>query len=342
MAHFTITANDEFKGATVIFGDGSTQVIASDNSNYEAVVAGLLAGNLTDDELLQLISPFELVYRVLTRLSERISRKGMKLRFDGDVVDNSLTKHIIAIMDGGAAEAEWAAYIRFMEKLYQNPSEESREHLFHFIEKHGLLLTPDGDAVFYKGVRNDFRATRAGYGIVNGVEFESDYLLNEVGSVVEIPRSLVDPNRGVACSVGLHVGDFSYASNHAQVLLNVIVNPRDVVAVPRDENDRKIRVTRYKVDSINDPKTQHQGTLFTPSGAEPVVEEEPELPVIEATVTPVTSKTSYPEGSRVPEYIKLIKSGGAGSDLKRFRNKRVTAGRRSEFDQAVAELGLQY
>jgi hypothetical protein len=345
MANFTITSNDEFTGATVIFDDGTVQTIAGDNQNYKKVIEGLLAGDLTDDELLQLISPFELVYRTLTKLSERVSRKGMKLRFDGDVIDNALTKHIIAIMDGGGSENEWSAYVRFMEKLYTNPSKQSQEHLFHFIEKNGLLLTPDGDAVFYKGTQRDGKSTRAGYGIVNGVEFENDYLQNEVGTVVEIPRSMVDDNRGVACSVGLHVGDFSYASGFGSgKLFTVIVNPRDVVSVPSDNQDRKVRVARYVVVEENTARVKYDGTIkvFTP--AEPEVKAE-ELPKVEVTTTPVTAKAATSTagaGSRVEEYKTLIRNGGAGKNLRRYRNKRVTSGRRQEFDEAVRQLGLQY
>jgi hypothetical protein len=77
-----------------------------------------------------------------------------------------------------------------------------------------------------------------------------------------MPRSLVDPDRDTACSVGLHVGNFSYASGFAQKLLTVAVNPRDVVAVPSDSGDQKIRTHRFTVLGENLDKTQVTGTSY--------------------------------------------------------------------------------
>lgn len=347
MAHFTITSDSEFSGATVIFGDGTTQTIGSDNPNYAEVVQHLLAGDASDEDLLNLIAPFELVYKQLTKLSERVSRKGMRLFFDGDPVANALALHIIKVMDSGAPEAEWKAYLRFWEKASANPSTRSQDELFLFIEKHGLLLTPDGDAVFYKGTDYNGKSTRAGYGIVDGVEFENAHLQNKVGSVVEIPRSMVDDNRGIACSVGLHVGDFSYASTFGNgKLFTVLVNPRDVVSVPSDHNDRKIRVCRYTVVEENTKRVKYDGTIkvFDVEKPEaPAEEPKAEAPSV-LTVNVQTKKLVYPEGSRVPEYKDLISAlvkADPQVNLKRYKNKKITAGRRDEFESAANELGFK-
>jgi hypothetical protein len=49
------------------------------------------------------------------------------------------------------------------------------------------------------------------------------------------------------CSVGLHVGTYDYASNFTLNVLEVHVNPRDVVSVPTDSNWAKVRCCRYVV-----------------------------------------------------------------------------------------------
>lgn len=348
MAFFTISKSAEFSGATVVFPDGSTQTIASDNSNYQTVVDGLLDGSLTDDDLLNLIAPFEAIYKTLTKLSERVARKGSKLLFDGDVVNNALTAFIIELMNEGK-EDSWQAYIRFMEKLYTNPSKASQEHLFHFIESNGLQVTPDGDIVLYKGTQEDGYSTREGYGIVNGVEIEHGKLLNGLGSIIEIPRSKVDENRAQTCSTGLHVGAFEYVTGQYYSqwpkVWTVIVNPRDVVAVPHDFKSSKIRVARYVVVEHNKDVQKHKGLVWTPPAVKLVEPAKPKKvekkPDAKATVVKAVVQKAA-AGSRVEEYKALIQSGGAGKDLKRFRNKRVTAGRRAEFDQAVSDLGLQY
>lgn len=352
MAFFNITSSEEGSSATVFFADGTSEPIASDNPNFIKVRDGLLDGSLSDEELLNLIAPFKAIYKKLTRLSERVSRKGMKLYFDGDPVAHRLATHIISVMDGGAAQDEVDAWLKFWEKAATNPSTASQDELFIFVEKHGISITPEGDMVLYKGVRADGLSSHAGPGVVDGVEYEHANLPNHVGAVVEMGRSRVDDNRRKECSNGLHVGDYSYASTFAPKLLSVLVNPRDVVSVPYDENDRKIRVCRYVVLEENEGKfTETVVTKFSKAPEAPAEEEvedeeteETQVPedAAQAIAAVFDTKAKYPEGSRVPEYIKLIRSGGAGTNLKRYRNKSVTAGRRSEFDEAVAALGLQY
>ena len=344
MAFFNITSSEEGSSATVFFADGTSEPIASDNPNFVKVRDGLLDGSLSDDELLNLIAPFKAIYRKLTKLSERVSRKGMKLYFDGDAVAHRLANHIIAVMDGGADQTEIDAWLKFWEKAATNPSVSSQDELFIFVEKHGLSITPEGDAVLYKGVRDDFTSSHAGPGVVNGEEFEYANLPNHVGNVVEMGRSRVDDNRRVECSNGLHVGDHSYANNFADKLLTVLVNPRDVVSVPYDENDRKIRVCRYVVLEETPDREKYDETILTKFSTTLTVSTEDETPADAAQViaSVFDTKAKYPKGSRVPEYIRLIRSGGAGTNLKRYRNKSVTSGRRAEFDEAVKALGLQY
>lgn len=367
MAFFNITSSAEFTGASVIFADGTTKTIASDNPNYEAVKVGLLDGSLTDDQLLELIAPFELIYKTLTKLSERVARKGNKLLFDGDVVSTKLSSFIIELMNEGKEES-WKAYIAFMEKLYTNPSETSREHLFHFIEANGLQVTPDGHIVLYKGTKEDGKSTRAGYGIVNGVEFENDNLQNAVGTVIEIPRSRVNADRDALCSVGLHVGAYEYVTGqYASTwpkMWTVIVNPRDVVAVPHDFKSSKIRVTRYQVvEELGATRSakKHEGLVWTPPTTAPV-----EVPAEAVQVTAAAPAQATPEataqakvvenviqraasapaagGSRVAEYEQVIRdliAQDPNVSLRRYRSKKVTAARRAEFRQAAENLGFK-
>jgi len=372
VAFYSIQSSDEFSGATVIFPDGSTQTIASDNANYETVVKGLLDGSLSDDQLLDLIAPFEAIYKTLTKLSERVSRKGSKLLFDGDVVSSKLSNFIIELMNEGKDEA-WKAYVAFMEKLYTNPSEQSREHLFHFIEDNGLQLTADGDLLLYKGTKEDGKSTHAGYGIVNGVEFQNDYLQNALGAVVEIPRSLVDEDRGSLCSTGLHVGAFEYVTgNYVSTwprLWLVLVNPRDVVAVPHDYHSSKIRVTRYVVVGelgATREATKYEGLIWTPGDVAPEADEfeeddedfyadeydeadyseydeDEDEPIQVQASAPATVAKSATD-SRVEEYKKVIRdliAQDPNVSLRRYRSKKVTAARRGEFKQAAEELGFK-
>jgi hypothetical protein len=68
-----------------------------------------------------------------------------------------------------------------------------------------------------------------------------------LGTPVNMPREDCDPDINVGCSYGLHVGSHKYVSSFGSgmdAILAVLVNPRDVVALPHHDHS-KIRVCRY-------------------------------------------------------------------------------------------------
>ena len=81
---------------------------------------------------------------------------------------------------------------------------------------------------------------------------QTGHITYPLGATVTIPRALVDDNRDAACSVGLHVGTFSYASSFAPRTLLVLVDPADVVSVPRHSDGQKMRVSRFVVAAEHD------------------------------------------------------------------------------------------
>lgn len=78
----------------------------------------------------------------------------------------------------------------------------------------------------------------------------------EIGKPVTMPRNLCDDNPDASCSRGLHVGDIHFVgtgyhgsenphnAGFGDVLLACLINPMNVVSVPRYDN-RKIRVCEY-------------------------------------------------------------------------------------------------
>jgi hypothetical protein len=67
-----------------------------------------------------------------------------------------------------------------------------------------------------------------------------------------MPRSEVVHDPSQACERGLHVSTRSYAEGYARsgALLEVHVNPRDIVSVPTDGGGEKVRVCRYKIARV--------------------------------------------------------------------------------------------
>jgi hypothetical protein len=66
-----------------------------------------------------------------------------------------------------------------------------------------------------------------------------------------MPRNQVNEDPNQTCSYGLHVANFDYASGFGSGhMLEVEVHPADVVAIPVDYNQAKMRVCKYKVIGV--------------------------------------------------------------------------------------------
>jgi len=213
----------------------------SSDPNWEAMVTGVLAD---DDSVIDLFDLAGTVSARFEKLTERVSTANGRLYFDGDEVDNGLAKQVIRFLDEDVSD--WVPLVNFFEKVQANPNEHSREQLHRWLDRHDFTITHSGDIVGYKGVSGDLKSINSGPGIIDGVSMNGR-LPNEPGSIIEIARSAVHHDPSVGCSTGLHVGTFGYASSFGQVCLEVHVNPRDVVSVPTDCNDQKVRCCRYTV-----------------------------------------------------------------------------------------------
>ena len=142
---------------------------------------------------------------------------------------------------------------RFAARLMKNPSASARSQLFAWLAAEGFTLTKDGLIVGYKGVTEDYRSVHSGREQVSVVaqdgttEIHQGHIPYPVGSTVTMERRLVNDDRNQGCSVGLHVGTYHYASGWGHTVLLVLVDPADVVSIPKDCNNHKMRVTKLVV-----------------------------------------------------------------------------------------------
>lgn len=127
-------------------------------------------------------------------------------------------------------------FVKFFENILKNPSKDSIMDLYAFLENNDLPITDDGCFLAYKGVDYDYK------------DQYSHTFDNHVGCIVRMSRDQVNPDRNQVCSYGLHVCSRSYLSGWScgHIML-VKVNPKDVVAVPIDYNNAKMRVCEYTV-----------------------------------------------------------------------------------------------
>jgi hypothetical protein len=247
--------NDQGSESLVLVGDGINTVVPAAPARFAELVA-YVSGQPEPDvrHVRRLLDVGGALAASLRRLSERVTYDGTDLLFDGDVINNSLSRHIIRMMREG--DENYARWVKFLENLAANPSRLSRMHLFTWLEGRDFAITPDGHLLGYKGVLADElnSSVSTGTATVNGTEHHG-HIPNPVGATVEMPRGRVAADREAGCSVGLHVGTHTYASGFGQRMLLVSVNPRDVVSVPRDCAFQKLRCCRYTVLAVHDRAT---------------------------------------------------------------------------------------
>lgn len=136
---------------------------------------------------------------------------------------------------------------RFLLRFADNPSAPSREAFARFLSgsHNRVCITDRGTMLLYKRVRPDYTDCHTG-------TFD-----NSPGRLVEVDRKAVDPDPNRLCSNGLHVCSYRYLgefhsgwttySTSGNPTIVVEVDPRDVVSVPTDHGNSKIRVCRYRV-----------------------------------------------------------------------------------------------
>ena len=131
--------------------------------------------------------------------------------------------------------------------------------LYKFLEHNGHPITTEGNFIAYKAVRSNFLDIHTG-------KFD-----NSVGNIVSMERSQVDDNPENTCSSGLHVATLGYAQSfggYDSILIDVEIDPADVVSVPKDYDGTKMRTCKYKVVAVNTAKRIIESPLVDSSYAE--------------------------------------------------------------------------
>ena len=253
MTMFSLTEDAKGKSLALFYADGESDTIPETHVSFQSVVDLLFSGKATDTRVRELTAVLETVARKMSALSERVSIDGTDVYFDGDPLAGELTEVIKSLFAEG--NTNFKPLVNFLEKCKQNPSQQSVDDLYRWIKKGDLVIDPDGDIIAYKGVGKDAdgnpQSIHTGNAFVDGVEYNG-HIPNRPGSVVSMARSLVVDDPHIGCSVGLHAGTHDYAMQYLgwqneTTLILVKINPRDVVSVPVDEQDRKMRVARYTV-----------------------------------------------------------------------------------------------
>lgn len=223
-----IRGND---GSTSGFAKGRPFQVASDHPRYDDIFAAINAGD--EDGLLAIVEPPPFKAEEIRKAEQLASGKIVYDPFlrqaswaDGTPIHHVLVSRAAALRDAGNA---FEHLLRFLDRLYSNPSKRAVDELYAFLEHNNIPITDDGCFLGYKRVRPP----------VDGRYFDHHTGRFEyaVGVEARVPRNTVDDTWANACSSGLHVGSVEYVrSFHAGSPIMVVKgDPADVVSVPSNE-----------------------------------------------------------------------------------------------------------
>ena len=226
--------------------NGQTTPITDSHPNYDEIRQLASAGTYAGIPAL-----LDLVTSIVEFGAGAITVENGMVLYKGVETHNTVTSRILQMVDEGLSVGP---LVNFLENLVLNPSFRAVSQLYGFLEVNDLPITEDGYFLAYKMVRDDFTDHRTG---------KFDY---SVGApAAEMPRNMVNENPDETCSAGLHVCAQGYlgfyGSGQGNKVILVKVNPADVVAVPNDYDNAKMRVCRHETVREIDPDTK--GFAFT-------------------------------------------------------------------------------
>lgn len=208
-----------------LFVNGDIKVMTSEDKNFPIVVDLVSTGAIWED--------VEEYFNVAH--SDRIEEKDGEILFDSEVLPPPLVERYYSMLEHGY---DVGPLVAFMQRLGKNPSRNSVQQLYNFLEHKNISIDEEGYFWAYKAIRPDWK------------DIYSGKIDNSIGSVVSMKRALVDEDPNSHCSHGLHVGSIEYVhwyGSSDSIVVICKVDPADVVAVPTDHNAQKLRTCKYEV-----------------------------------------------------------------------------------------------
>lgn len=240
---------------TMAFNDGTIKEVKKSHPNFEEVKEKVMANNAEGA-----LNAFDVAYKLSKHASGEFYVYDGVVYLDADnpvPMPQALSDRVIQFAD---ARLKFSPLIKFWENIQRNPNQEAVKDLYDFLCHNGIPITEDGMFVAYKRVSENFESINAGVWEKVGERWElnkNKHYDNSIGQRVEMPRSEVDSDREIACSSGLHVAAFNYANDfyYNGKLVLVKIDPADVVSVPVDYNQEKMRTCGYWVmEEVDGPR----------------------------------------------------------------------------------------
>jgi len=230
---------------TVIL-NGVPRTVQATQENYETILDMILNQDedpICIDDLMPLLEPI----RKAVQISEDLDGiDGFIMEVDTDLMTVQVTvrgfeyplsaRLIKQISVIAGRNGNLAPLTEFVKNLVANPDNTIAADLFDFLQNCNLAITEDGCFLAYKKVNNDFMDCHTG-------KFD-----NSPGNTVSMPRFAVVRDRNKTCESGLHVAAWQYLNSYGGAKTVVCkVNPKNVISVPIDYSNQKMRVCEYTV-----------------------------------------------------------------------------------------------
>lgn len=271
-----------------VYLDGQQHIVPAGTPQFDVVIDAIAKG---DKEAIK--AAVNMKQHVVDISNSKVTIENGVLSYMGYPLNNTLSDVIVKLF---SARQPIDYLLMFLDNLMQNPDPRAVNELFDWIAAGSMTLTNDGHFLAYKKVRDDYTSVYDGK------------TRNDIGTVVEMIRSLVDPDKHRTCSQGLHFCSEGYLDNFGgNRVLILKINPADVVAIPADYNNTKGRAWRYEIigevgydaDGLVEKLTEGVDTKFsfltvqtpdpTPAPIDDEGEEEP--PQVATKNSSVTVKT---------------------------------------------------
>lgn len=211
----------------VFSNDGKTYTIMKTHENFESILYALQSGNTKK------------AYENMQHKTDRkLKIKGNDLYFEEEKFDSIFAEAYAVAKENGLSVDKLEL---FFKNLKKNPSPISVHAFSSFLAKSRMPITDRGTFLAYKKVRHDFTDIYSG-------NFD-----NRPGMVCQMDRGSVDAIQSNTCSTGFHICSYEYLdhfgshTSYDNKVIVVEIHPRDVVAVPPDYSNTKMRVASYRV-----------------------------------------------------------------------------------------------
>ena len=190
---------------------------------------------IKNDQLIEIPSLIDYPSKIKKESNNLFDVKDGILYSENEKVPSYISKRVFEFMEN---DLPFEYLIKFWNNLKLNPSRNSKTQLFKFLEENHFPITSDGYFIAYKKVQEDY------------LDDYTKKIDNTPGKVVEMLRNDVVDDPTIACASGLHIAPFNYAKQYKGnrgKLIELKINPKDVVSVPNDYSHQKARVCKYTV-----------------------------------------------------------------------------------------------